>query len=323
MDSYLPPPSCSGGWRDWAKLPVDLLLMIFMKLGAFEVLFPAQWVCRDWKMATHERTLWRSIEMQVHNHVFKLVKMEKIAKRAIDRSAGQLEAFFGEYCGNDKLLRYIADRTTSLKKLRLISCYNVSEEGLIEMVNRFPLLEELEITSSSMVDEVIESIGQACSQLKSFAFNTPWCKFCIDPEYSDRVLNVEAFAVANTMHELHHLHLIGNQMTNVGLLAILNSCIHLKSLDIRSCFNVKLDDNLRAKLSRIREVRLPDESTNDYPSLTITKVDVWKVKIEYDSDPGEFDYDSNSDSDVPGGQFSSNPDLPVDDLVPSSSENNM
>ncbi|KAJ0975707.1 hypothetical protein J5N97_017672 [Dioscorea zingiberensis] len=142
-----------------------------------------------------------------------------------------------------------------------------------------------------------------------------------DPEYSYGMPDEVELTATFTMHELRHPQAIRNKMTNVGILAILNSYTQFDSLHIRGFFNAKLFDDLREKISRVSEVRLPNESTKDYPYITMAEVDVWKLKIEYDCDLGE--YDSNSDFDVLGGQFPDNPDLPTDDPMPSSSDHNM
>lgn len=74
------------------------------------------------------------------------------------------------------------------------------------------------------------------------------------------------------MHELRSLQLVANDLTNKGLAAILENCPRLESLDIRHCFNVKMDDDddsdegtlLREKCARIKTLRLPRDSTHDY-----------------------------------------------------------
>lgn len=68
----------------------------------------------------------------------------------------------------------------------------------------------------------------------------------------------------SSMHGLRSLQLFGNNFTNKGLTAILDNCTHLESLDIRHCFNVIMDDTLRAKCARIKKLRLPYDSTDDY-----------------------------------------------------------
>uniref|UniRef100_A0A0D3GX66 F-box domain-containing protein n=1 Tax=Oryza barthii TaxID=65489 RepID=A0A0D3GX66_9ORYZ len=66
------------------------------------------------------------------------------------------------------------------------------------------------------------------------------------------------------MHELRSLQLFANSLRNEGLAAILDNCPYLESLDIRHCFNVNMDDTLRAKCARIKTLRLPYDSTDDY-----------------------------------------------------------
>ena len=67
------------------------------------------------------------------------------------------------------------------------------------------------------------------------------------------------------MHGLHHLQLFGNQLTNVGLRAILDSCPHLESLDLRYCFNLNLLGDLgRRCREQIRKLLLPTDSIADY-----------------------------------------------------------
>ncbi|KAK6781805.1 hypothetical protein RDI58_019601 [Solanum bulbocastanum] len=44
--------------------------------------------------------------------------------------------------------------------------------------------------------------------------------------------NDEALAIGKYLHALHHLQLIGNNMANEGLRAILDSCPHLISDDV-------------------------------------------------------------------------------------------
>ncbi|XP_010907847.1 F-box protein SKIP19 [Elaeis guineensis] len=289
--------------RNWAELPRDVLLLIFQKIGAIEILMAAQWVCRPWRQLSHEPQLWRCIDMLYHADLFNQIDMESMAREAVDRSNGQVEEFYGEYFGSDALLRYIADRTSHLKCLRLISCYDISDEGLIEMAKRFPQLEELELSHCSQFSEkLFESIGEAWSQLKRLRLNNRWWNLP-HMEHDDN----EAVAIAKNMHELHHLQLFANRLTNVGLQAILDNCPHLESLDIRQCFHINMDGTLRAKCARIKTLRLPNDPTNDYEFCA----DIEDFVDDYPSGTSETDliyddmfddyYDiSDFDEDYPG-----------------------
>ncbi|GLT97118.1 hypothetical protein SLE2022_147010 [Rubroshorea leprosula] len=74
-----------------------------------------------------------------------------------------------------------------------------------------------------------------------------------------------AQAIAQTMQGLCHLQLFGNQLSNFGLVAILDSCSHLESLDLRCCFNVTLQGDLEKRcVEQIKHLRRPNDSTQDY-----------------------------------------------------------
>lgn len=91
-----------------------------------------------------------------------------MAKMAIDRSGGQLESFVGEGFVTDDLLKYIGERSPSLKRLGLISCVDVSDEGFTELLARSPLLEDLTVNMGcdNIEGDACVVAARACPQLK-------------------------------------------------------------------------------------------------------------------------------------------------------------
>lgn len=53
-----------------------------------------------------------------------------------------------------------------------------------------------------------------------------------------------------TMKQLRHLNLECINITNEELVTIVDSCPHLEHLCIRDCYNIVVDDALRAKCAR-------------------------------------------------------------------------
>ena len=111
------PPSAAGG-RDWSELPLDALVQVFARLGPVEILMGAGLVCRSWLHAAEElSSLCNHLDMASSHNVVKdkyrsgdAGALRAMARKAVDRSAGQLEVFVGEEFVDDDLLKYIGGR---------------------------------------------------------------------------------------------------------------------------------------------------------------------------------------------------------------------
>ncbi|XP_025820818.1 F-box protein SKIP19 [Panicum hallii] len=113
-------PAQAAPARDWSELPLDAIASVFARLDPVEILMGAGLVCRSWlhAAAAEEPSLWRHLDMaSSHNAAVKEKSrysyadvLRAMAKKAVDRSAGQLEVFIGEAFVDDDLLKYIGGR---------------------------------------------------------------------------------------------------------------------------------------------------------------------------------------------------------------------
>ncbi|KAJ0264947.1 F-box protein SKIP19 [Hirschfeldia incana] len=249
--------------KNWAELPPELISSILLRLNSIEILEKAQKVCRSWRSVCKDPSMWRKIDMDNLGDLGSMgYDLEIMCRHAVDRSQGGLLEIDIWYFGTDELLNYIADRSSKLKSLRLIMCYPIADEGFIEAVRKLPLLEYLEITYGAMSGEALKVAGQSCPNLKKLRLNSePDPKF-YDEEFNDE----EALGIAESMPELRHLQLFGNTLTNTGLTAILDGCPHLEHLDLRKCFNIRLEGDMEKRCTeRIKELKRPDDSTAGHP----------------------------------------------------------
>ncbi|CAL5003510.1 unnamed protein product [Urochloa decumbens] len=272
-------------------------------------------VCRSWRRAAWEDpALWRRIDMRGHADLHRRVDLCGIAKEAIRRAKGKCEAFWAEYAANDDVLQLLGEQAPSLKSLCLISCQDIIR--FEEEIKKFPLLEELEISLFTNIrgKHVFQAVGRACWELKHFRFNSYRFVNTGNREYSDDRddddcydyddnnlrynKDDDAMGIAS-MHGLCTLQLFGNSLTSEGLTAILDNCPHLESLDIRHCFNIIMDDFLQAKCARIKTLKLPSDSTDDYGFPVCSPL--WSCGIDSDSDAfGSLGTYSDSDDCVYG-----------------------
>ncbi|XP_075667599.1 F-box protein SKIP19-like [Castanea sativa] len=293
--------SSSEECRNWLELPRDVTVSILQRLGTIEILETAQKVCTLWRNISKDPSMWNSIDMRNLGDRDMDCDLEKMCNHAIDRSCGHLQDINIEHFGTDNLLAYITQSSSQLRRLRLVCCDSISEKALREAAAKLPLLDELGITLFLLPKESLEAVGHCCPLLKSLKWNQKW-------DAADKECDEEAVAIAKNMPELHHLQLIGNQLTNDGLQAILDGCPHLESLDLRRCFNVTLSGNLgRRCAERIKSLRHPNDSMDGYEFLAEQNLylsndstDDYEFLDDIHDDDGSFDDDSDDIHDEDG-----------------------
>ncbi|GJN19691.1 hypothetical protein PR202_gb06992 [Eleusine coracana subsp. coracana] len=306
MSSPPPPPpaeaEAEGETRDWSEMPTDALAAVFGKLDAAELLTGAGLVCRAWhRLAATDPTLWRRVDMSDQGDLLETEEAEAMARAAVDRPRAPWRRSGP------------TPSASSLKSLQLSLCHMVSNEGFSEAIKGFSELEELDITFCSLYGSVCEAIGKACLQLKCFRLNERWT--ILHSEYLDGLDDdTEALGIASTMPGLQDLQLIGNNITNDGLMAILDCCPHLKSLDIRQCYNIQLDDALKSKCARIRNLKLPYDPISDFKfrayilssvanSGSDFEVDMMDDLLDVVTEDDDADFDDVDDFEDDAGMF--------------------
>ncbi|KDP34971.1 hypothetical protein JCGZ_09259 [Jatropha curcas] len=302
MDSLRPPSSPwklppvisppQPPYRNWVELPRDITALILRSLGDVEILNTARLVCSTWRSICNDPSMWRSIDMYNFDDRLWDSEYDKMCRYAVDESCGGLIYINIEHFGTDDLLIYIADGSNHLKRLSFAFCYDISDEGLSEVVAKFPLLEELAISGCPSISyKALEVIAHCCPLLRSLKLNNKKWKH----PYK---CNQEALAIAENMPDLRRLQILGNMLTDEGLQAILDGCPQLESLDLRHCFNISLDGNLGKRCAeQIKDLRGPyDPTTDDYPFSESPKEDYasrcsyFSWDVHYDDDDDDYDY---------------------------------
>ncbi|XP_058733356.1 putative F-box/LRR-repeat protein 23 [Vicia villosa] len=237
---------------NWLELPRDIAINILQRLSTLEIVTSAIVVCPLWWNICKDPLIWRTIDMitGITTHI----RLEKICCYAVDRSCGHLKDIYIKKFGTNDLLIHIAKSASHLRSIRLEKCYNISTVAFNEVVKNLQFLEELDICHClNQIPDFYEFIGQSCPLLKSLKFSPT--TYVVEDKYDD-----VAFAIAKTMPMLRHLTILNNGLTNNGLLAILDGCPLLESLDIRGCVHLDLDGSLKERCKQIKELRFPSDS---------------------------------------------------------------
>lgn len=179
--------------------------------------------------------------------------------------------------------------SSRLRSLRLVQ-YCVE---LGKVASKFPWLEYLEISlfPVGISRESLLVVGRSCPLLKSLELNKIW--YTGQPGCND-----DALAIAGTMHGLQYLQVFANELTDEGLREILDCCPCLVSLDLRYCFNLKLEGDLRMRCAEgIRTLWLPEDSITDYEFGEAAQDDVIYSELEHRPERRQYRRYNNYDYD--------------------------
>ncbi|KAI3508585.1 hypothetical protein L1887_23593 [Cichorium endivia] len=253
--------------RNWLDLPYDVMANILYRVGVIDILENAQKVCTTWHKICKDPAMWRVIHMKI---LYPNTQIREMCKDAVNRSQGQLVDIGIVDFVNDELLQYIADRSSQLKRLNI-------EGGLPDVLGnwaqafkKFAFLEELDLYRTRISKKAIETAGRCCPMLKTLKVNHENCIYWHGgtDEESLMVRNNTAIAIGFNLPGLRHLELIGNNMTNIGLLVILVGCRHLESLDLRQCLYIDLKGDVGKEcIEKIKCLKFPEDSLEGCPYI--------------------------------------------------------
>ncbi|KAI4310568.1 hypothetical protein MLD38_035537 [Melastoma candidum] len=241
-----PPPRywTRGPKPNWLELPCAILTEILIKLGAIEMIVSAQKVCTLWHDVCTDPSTWTRVDIRSSRYLPNMpYNLTKICHHAIDLSRGG--------CVDISL-----QSGCQLRRLRVMYCWSISDEGMAEAARTMPFLETFEYCFGNFDKNTLMSIGMNCPCLTTFIYGKGGKGQCI------RDADGGAFAIAKFMPGLRRLSLFGNGLTNKGLGAILDGCPQLESLDLRDCYNIVLkSSDLEKKWERIKDMRWPQVAT--------------------------------------------------------------
>ncbi|XP_024633376.1 putative F-box/LRR-repeat protein 23 [Medicago truncatula] len=202
---------------NWIELPIDLTKNILRRLDTVEIVTSARNVCPLWWNVCKDPLMWSTIKMT------------------------------GDFSNPLRLDKMCT--ASHLRRLQILGNTGISDKGLSEFLKRFSQLEELEISHccNSFSKDILEVIGQCCPLLKSLNLE----RLSVDgmPTVYSYCKGDEAFCIAKTMSGLRHLKLLGLWLNYDELLAILDGCPLLESLDLRFCIYYSSNQSLLKRCS--------------------------------------------------------------------------
>ncbi|XP_010267277.1 PREDICTED: F-box protein FBW2-like [Nelumbo nucifera] len=226
-----------GEFRCWDELIPDALGLIFKNLSLQEILTVIPRVCKSWNRAIMGPYCWQEIDIKEWSLQCQPEQLDRMLKMLITRSCGSLRKLCVSGLPNEPLLSFIADHSASLQTLHL-PMSEISDSMVEQVAGRLSTISFLDLSYCKNIGaRALEAIGKHCKLLVGL-------KRVMHPlEVADKISqNDEAHAIATTMPKLKHLEMAYLLITTGGLLEILLNCRELEFLDVRGCWDVKLDE---------------------------------------------------------------------------------
>ncbi|GAB2290671.1 hypothetical protein Dimus_024946 [Dionaea muscipula] len=223
-------------FRRWDDLIPDALGLIIKKLPLKDILTVVTRVCKSWRKAVQGPYCWQEIDIYEWSTECEPEMLDRMLRLLIGRSCGSLRQLHVGCVNDDQLFSFIAENASSLQKL-VLRRSEISNSIVIQLVEKFSTLSSLDLSYCYQIRaDALEAIGKHCKSLISLSWN-------MHPiVLEDRPSHVEeAHAIANTMPKLKHLELAYVHIDVGSVLDILSGCRELETLDLRGCWDVKLD----------------------------------------------------------------------------------
>uniref|UniRef100_A0ACD5W884 Uncharacterized protein n=1 Tax=Avena sativa TaxID=4498 RepID=A0ACD5W884_AVESA len=240
----------------WAEMETDCLAHVFRRLSLDDLAAAAPLVCRGWRRAAADPSLWRALDLR-HDHVARFMPWGALAaafarRYGVNRFtfAGFLTLCLARAAGSVSQLALppllscpaaaeldrVANDCPRLRRLALPPLLSAADEArLPELVPRWPLLQHLELDSKpSSFPAVAAQLGAHCPGFSGLKISGS-----IKPE--------DAAAMAISLPRLRSLCLDSSYLPKQELLAILAGCKQLVEFSARNCvgFNDKDEEVIR------------------------------------------------------------------------------
>ncbi|CAN6287452.1 unnamed protein product [Urochloa humidicola] len=243
----------------WADMETDCLAQVFRRLDLEDLAASAPLVCRGWRRAAADPSLWRGLDLR-RDHLARFTPWSPLAAAFASRYgvrrrfslAGLLRLFLARARGSavdialppllsagGGELRHVSAACPRLRRLALPQLPAADEAALPELVPRWPLLEHLELdakppsssspAAASSFPALVAKLGEHCPNFASLKTTG-----AVKPE--------DAAALAQWLPRLRSLCLDRSYMPRQELLAILAGCRELEELSARGCVGFDAGD---------------------------------------------------------------------------------
>ncbi|XP_078683947.1 uncharacterized protein LOC144917597 isoform X2 [Branchiostoma floridae x Branchiostoma belcheri] len=252
----------------FGDLPAELVVRIFSYLTLKELCESAAPVCRAWYRHAHDPLLWQELDLDFNHDVravdlCAMIRGAPLLKVLVMRGRNELTitevSVFVKYCGmlqqldmgfckvlDLTMLHIIVDSCPQLELVNVEGCDSI-RDSCLTVLSRLPKLTVLNLSHcTSVTDDGVCHLVRHCPGLTSL--NIDGIAWITDNAVQD---------IAACCPSMRQLYLDGDELTDVSITAVTDSCAQLELLDISFCEGVT-DHSVQniPKLQHLKHLRL-------------------------------------------------------------------
>ncbi|KAG6705468.1 hypothetical protein I3843_07G175000 [Carya illinoinensis] len=237
-----------SNYRRWDELIPDALGLIFSNLCLQETLTVIPRVCKSWRKVVVGPYCWQEIDIEEWSNRCQSDHLDQMLQMLITRSCGSLRKLCVSGLHSEMIFTFIAENAGSLQTLRLPRS-EMSDPIVEKIAGKLSTISFLDVSYCGKIGaRALEAIGKNCKMLVGLCRNLHPLDTAGKPMQDD-----EAYAIASTMPKLKHLEMAYHLISTRSVVEILSRCPELEFLDLRGCWDVKLDDKfLKEKLPKLK-----------------------------------------------------------------------
>ncbi|KAK8646831.1 hypothetical protein V6N13_120601 [Hibiscus sabdariffa] len=235
-------------FRNWDELIPDALGLIFSNLSLQEVLTVIPSVCKSWRKAVVGPYCWQEIDIEEWSNRCQPDHLNRMLRMLITRSTGSLRKLCVSGVHSDSIFSFITENAGSLQALRLRRS-EMSDSIVERTAGRLSTITVLDLSYCGKIGAcALEAIGKHCKLLVTLCHNMHPLDAAGKVSRDD-----EANAIAASMPRLKHLEMAYYLISTGSVMNILSGCPQLEFLELRGCWDVKLDNQfMKEKFPKLK-----------------------------------------------------------------------
>jgi hypothetical protein len=239
--------------RRWDELIPDTLGLIFNHLPLQDLLTVIPQVCKSWNKTVTGPYCWQEIDIEEWSKERHPDHIDRMVRMLVTRSSGSIRKLSVSDLDDDSTFSFITEHAGFLQTLR-VPRSDMSDSIVGQVAGQLSSLRSMDLSYCSNIGPLaLEAIGKNCRHLDVLCRNMH-----LFAEPGKLSQNDEAQAIATTMPKLKRLEMAYHLVDTESIIKILTGCPKLEFLDLRGCWDVKLDEKfLKEKCPRLNVLGPP------------------------------------------------------------------